>query len=163
MKDKVIALILIIIMLLNFFDVLTDISLGVPFWHIFSESFIVIVSGLGALLLIRDINTRTLNTVKLTQDLAFSDDKLRNVSAEMKNARDEYRRVIQQQFEQWKLTPSEQEVAMLLLKGLSLKEVSAVRNTKEKTVRQQASVIYSKANIEGRHELAAWFLGDFIG
>jgi hypothetical protein len=28
MKDKVITLILIIIMLLNFFDVLTDISLG---------------------------------------------------------------------------------------------------------------------------------------
>ncbi|WP_370693518.1 helix-turn-helix transcriptional regulator [Pseudoalteromonas sp. 1_MG-2023] len=51
---------------------------------------------------------------------------------------------------------------MLLLKGLSFKEISAIRHTKEKTVRQQASVIYSKANVEGRHEFAAWFLEDFI-
>lgn len=60
------------------------------------------------------------------------------------------------------LTLSEQEVAMLLLKGLSFKEISAVRNTKEKTIRQQASSIYSKSNVEGRHEFAAWFLEDFM-
>jgi len=81
----------------------------------------------------------------------------------MKSARHEYSNVIHTQFEQWVLTPSEQEVAMLLLKGLSFKEISGVRNTKEKTVRQQASVIYSKASVEGRHEFAAWFLEDFIG
>jgi DNA-binding NarL/FixJ family response regulator len=51
---------------------------------------------------------------------------------------------------------------MLLLKGLRFKEISSVRNTKDKTVRQQASVIYSKANVERRHEFAAWFLEDFM-
>ncbi|MFK3865693.1 helix-turn-helix transcriptional regulator [Pseudoalteromonas rhizosphaerae] len=51
---------------------------------------------------------------------------------------------------------------MLLLKGLSFKEISALRSTKEKTVRQQASDIYSKADLEGRHEFAAWFLEDFM-
>ena len=163
MKDKVILLILIIIMLLNFFDVITDISLGVPNWHIFSESLIVIVSGFGALFLIKDIRSRTLNTVRLKQALASSDTELKNISQEMKNARHEYSNVIHTQFEQWVLTPSEQEVAMLLLKGLSFKEISSVRGTKEKTVRQQASVIYSKANVEGRQEFAAWFLEDFMG
>ena len=162
MKDKVIVFILVIIMLLNFFDVITDISLGVPVWHIFSESLIVIVSGFGALFLVKDMRSRTLSNVRLKQEVAFSDDKLRNISQEMKNARHEYSAVIRKQFLQWSLTPSEQEVAMLLLKGLSFKEISAVRNTKEKTVRQQASTIYSKANIEGRHELAAWFLEDFM-
>lgn len=162
MKDKVIVLILVIIMLLNFFDVITDISLGVPMWHVFSESIIVIVSGFGALFLAKDMYSRTLNTVKLKQELAFSDDKLRNISQEMKNARHAYSNVIHTQFEQWNLTPSEQEISMLLLKGLSFKEMSSVRNTKEKTVRQQASTIYSKANVEGRHELAAWFLEDFM-
>ena len=162
MRDKVIAIILLIIMCLNFFDVLTDISLGVPVWHIFSESIIVIVSGIGALFLIKDISARTTDIAHLKQELLISDDKFRNISDEMKNARREYSTVIHSQFEQWSLTPSEQEVAMLLLKGLSFKEISAVRNTKEKTVRQQASVIYSKANVDGRHEFAAWFLEDFM-
>lgn len=162
MRDKFIAVILLIIMCLNFFDVLTDISLGVPGWHIFSESIIVIVSGIGALFLIKDIHARTSDISRLKQELLISDDKFRNVSDEMKNARHEYSAVIQSQFTQWSLTPSEQNVAMLLLKGLSFKEISGVRNTKEKTVRQQASVIYSKANVEGRHEFAAWFLEDFM-
>lgn len=80
----------------------------------------------------------------------------------MKNARHEYSEVIREQFEQWQLTPSEQQVAMLLLKRLSFKEIGSVRNTKEKTVRQQASIIYGKANVEGRYEFAAWFLEDFL-
>ena len=162
MRDKLIIIILLTIMFLNFFDVLTDISLGVPSWHIFSESLIVLVSAIGALFLIKDIRNRTADIIRLKQALSISNDKFRNISDEMKNARHEYSAVIRKQFLQWSLTPSEQEVAMLLLKGLSFKEISAVRNTKEKTVRQQASTIYSKANIEGRHELAAWFLEDFM-
>jgi len=47
-------------------------------------------------------------------------------------------------------------------KGLSFREISSVRNTKEKTVRQEGSIIYSKANVEGRYEFAAWFLADFM-
>ncbi|PCI58389.1 MAG: LuxR family transcriptional regulator [Gammaproteobacteria bacterium] len=162
MRDKIIVIIFLIIMSLNFFDVLTDISLGIPVWHIFSEVLIVLVSAIGALFLIKDIQAKTFDISRLKQELLISDDKFRNISDEMKNARHEYSAVIHSQFKQWSLTPSEQDVAMLLLKGLSFKEISAVRNTKEKTVRQQASVIYSKANVEGRHEFAAWFLEDFM-
>lgn len=162
MRDKFIAIVLLVIMVLNFFDVLTDISLGVPGWHILSESLIVVVSGIGALFLIKDIRARTFDISILKQELLISDDKFRNISDEMKSARHEYSAVIHSQFVKWSLTPSEQEVAMLLLKGLSFKEISGVRNTKEKTVRQQASVIYSKSNVEGRHEFAAWFLEDFM-
>ncbi len=46
--------------------------------------------------------------------------------------------------------------------GVMLKEIAAVRDTREKTVRQQASAIYDKSGLEGRHALAAWFLEDFI-
>jgi DNA-binding CsgD family transcriptional regulator len=162
MKDKLIAIILLIIMCLNFVDVLTDISLGVPIEHIIWESLIVIVSGVGAIYLIKNIYSLTSDITRLKKELVISDDKFRNISDEMKNARHEYSAVIHSQFKQWSLTPSEQDVAMLLLKGLSFKEISGVRNTKEKTVRQQASVIYSKANVEGRHEFAAWFLEDFM-
>jgi len=34
--------------------------------------------------------------------------------------------------------------------------------SKEKTVRQQTADIYSKADVEGRHEFAPWFLEYFM-
>jgi DNA-binding CsgD family transcriptional regulator len=162
MKDKLIATVLLVIMVLNFFDVLTDLSLGVPDWHIFEESMIVLISGLVAIFLIIDIRKRTKSIQILKTKLEDSDIKLKDITDEMMAARIQYSQVIHDQFEQWQLTRSEQEVAMLLLKGLSFKEISAVRETKEKTVRQQASTIYSKASVEGRHDFAAWFLEDFI-
>ncbi len=162
MRDKIIAAVLLVVMIFKLVDVIVDISLGVPDWHIISESFIVIISGIGAVFLIRDIKTRTSDISRLTAALTLSDDKLKNLSEEMKKARRIYSEVIHSQFEQWTLTKSEQEIAMLLLKGLSFKEISDVRTTKEKTTRQQASIIYSKANVEGRHEFAAWFLEDFM-
>jgi len=66
------------------------------------------------------------------------------------------------QFERWNLTPAEREVALLLLKGLSHKEIAVVRNASEKTVRQQASSIYNKTNLSGRAALSAFFLEDLL-
>lgn len=162
MKDKIIAALLAVIMILNFFDVITDISLGVPMWHIIEESVIVLASALGFAFLIIEITRRTKHINDLKNELTQSDVQLKHISEEMKLARTKYSEVIYQQFGQWKLTKSEQEVAMLLLKGLSFREISGVRETKEKTVRQQASSIYEKANLEGRHEFSAWFLEDFM-
>lgn len=70
--------------------------------------------------------------------------------------------VMRKQFSKWNLTPSESEVALLLIKGLSMKEVAAVRNVKEKTVRSQATSIYAKSGYAGRHELAAHFIEDLM-
>lgn len=162
MRDKIITIILLLMIALNMLDIYTDISIGVSNVHIIFEASIIIAASVGAIFLIRDISARTADISKLKKALQVSDDNLKHISAEMKNARREYSSVIQNQFKQWSLTPSEQEVAMLLLKGLSFKEISSVRNTKEKTVRQQGSIIYSKANVEGRHEFAAWFLADFM-
>ncbi|NMP31536.1 LuxR family transcriptional regulator [Thalassotalea sp. M1531] len=162
MKDKVIAIILGIIMVLNFLDVLTDMSLGVPVWHIVEESIIVLASAIGFVYLIGEINRRAKHINYLKEELVKSDHQLQNISDEMKNARTQYSELIYQQLSKWQLTKSEKEVAMLLLKGLSFREISGVRDTKEKTVRQQASNIYEKASVEGRHEFSAWFLEDFM-
>ena len=51
---------------------------------------------------------------------------------------------IDAQFSRWNLTEAEREVALLLLKGLSLKEIAAVRASTERTVRAQARSLYSK-------------------
>jgi len=52
---------------------------------------------------------------------------------------------------------SESEEA-LLIKGLSIKEISELRDVKEKTVCQQATSIYVKSGYAGRHKLAAHFI-----
>ena len=70
--------------------------------------------------------------------------------------------VMREQFSQWSLTPSESEIALLIIKGLSMKEIAAVRNVKEKTVRSQATSIYAKSGYTGRHELSAHFIEDLM-
>lgn len=69
---------------------------------------------------------------------------------------------IDRQLEHWGLSPAEKEVALLLLKGLAHKEIAAIRQTGEATVRQQARAIYKKAGLGGRHDLAAFFLEDLL-
>ncbi len=69
---------------------------------------------------------------------------------------------IQEQFETWQLSKAEAEIALLLLKGLSLKEIAAVRETGERTVREQARAVYRKAGLAGRSELSAFFLEDLL-
>ncbi len=69
---------------------------------------------------------------------------------------------IEAQFKRWSLTGAEREVALLLLKGLALKEVAAARGVSERTVRQQALGVYRKAELGGRAELSAFFLEDLL-
>ena len=69
---------------------------------------------------------------------------------------------INRQFDRWALTPAEREVALLQLKGLRHKAIAELRNTSERTVRQQALAIYRKSGLSGRPDLAAFFLEDLL-
>lgn len=69
---------------------------------------------------------------------------------------------IDAQFDRWQLSGAEREVALLLLKGLSHKEIAVLRDTSERTIRQQAQSIYGKSNLSGRAALSAFFLEDLL-
>ena len=69
-------------------------------------------------------------------------------------------RAVEERFATWGLTPVEQEIALLLLKGKSHKEIAYSTNRSERTVRQHAVAIYQKSHLGGRAELAAFFLDD---
>jgi DNA-binding CsgD family transcriptional regulator len=69
---------------------------------------------------------------------------------------------IDRQFSQWGLTDAEAEVAWLLLKGLSTKEIAVARATTDRTVRQQAQSVYARSGLAGRAELSAFFLEDLM-
>ena len=65
---------------------------------------------------------------------------------------------IADQFKRWKLSAAEIDIAGLMLKGASLKEIAMARDTSEATIRQQAQSIYRKSGLSGRAELSAYFL-----
>lgn len=69
---------------------------------------------------------------------------------------------IADQFDHWGLTSAESEVGLLILKGLSYKEIALLRDVSEKTVRQQAHAIFQKGNLNGRAALSAFFLEDLL-
>jgi DNA-binding NarL/FixJ family response regulator len=101
--------------------------------------------------------------------LARSQQDLRNREAERNRWRTRATRLldglgaeIEVQFDRWSLTPTEKEVALLLLKGLSLKEAAGVMHRSERTVRQHAVAVYKKSGLSGRAELAAFFLEDLL-
>ncbi len=62
------------------------------------------------------------------------------------------------QFKSWQLSAAEIDIAGLLLKGCSLKEIALARDTSEATIRQQAQSVYRKSGLSGRAELSAYFL-----
>lgn len=66
------------------------------------------------------------------------------------------------QFLEWGMTAAEREIGLLVLKGLSHKEIAALRATTEATVRQQAQSIYRKASLPGKTAFSAYFLEDLF-
>lgn len=70
--------------------------------------------------------------------------------------------VIVRQFTEWKLSESETDVAFLLMKGYSLKEIAELRAAQIGTIKSQCSTIYKKAGIAGRAELIAFFMEDLL-
>jgi DNA-binding CsgD family transcriptional regulator len=95
--------------------------------------------------------------------------RLRAASADAERWRGEAREAleglgaaIERQCDRWELSEAERAVAVLLLKGLSMKEVASARGTTERTVRQQALAVYRKAGLGGRAELSAFFLEDLL-
>jgi DNA-binding CsgD family transcriptional regulator len=69
---------------------------------------------------------------------------------------------MENQFREWGMTAAEREVGLLILKGLTHKEIAALRGTSEATVRQQAQAIYRKADLPGKTAFSAYFLEDLL-
>jgi DNA-binding CsgD family transcriptional regulator len=66
------------------------------------------------------------------------------------------------QLQDWGMTEAERDVGLLILKGLSHKEIATLRNTTDATVRQQAQSIYRKAGLPGKTAFSAYFLEDLL-
>ena len=162
-KEFLAVLVLAVVFIGNLGDVLYDYREGASITHVLMELFIAIISFALITALTVGIWRQSRSNTRLKAELAsVSGTSDRTLPPALANARHELALVLKEQFETWSLTQTEREVAMLLLKGLSFKEIASVRGTMEKTVRQQASAIYRKANVSGRHAFSAWFIEDLL-
>lgn len=108
----------------------------------------------------RRIKSKEINELRVKLNNARG--KLAEIDKHSKEIANQYRAVMQKQFEAWSLSASEQDVVIGMLKGLTFREIAGLRETREKTVRQQASAVYRKAGVSSRSELTAWFFEDML-
>ena len=122
----------------------------------------VVLTSVGVVLLFQVTARQRDEHVKVIRDLELARAQGQRWRAEARTYLNGLGDAIESQFSRWNLTEAEREVALLLLKGLSLKEVATVRAVSERTVREQARSVYSKSGLTGRAALSAFFLEDLL-
>ena len=144
-------------------DVVSDLLSGATLLHILMEIIVICVtlSVCGFLLwrFLATLHAELRDSEAHSEEYRLDAEKWRKEASHLVEGLSQ---AIDDQLTQWGLTGSEKEVALLLLKGLSQKEISSVRDVRERTIRQQSLAVYRKGKLAGRRELAAYFLEDLL-
>ena len=143
------------VMLLIGWDLYVDYDEGVGFWHLGVELAVLVVALAGIVIMWRQLD----RTRSELADARVEAAQWRQESADLLAGLGE---AIGRQFERWGLSAAERDVALLLLKGLSHKEIAIARDTSERTVREQGRAVYRKSGLSGRSALSAFFLEDLL-
>ncbi|MEZ4364084.1 MAG: LuxR C-terminal-related transcriptional regulator [Kofleriaceae bacterium] len=158
-----------VVALLAALDLASDLGEGTTLGHVLAEGGVFLVGLLGAALMARRLRDLVRSERAARDEAIALAERLKATEAEAARWRGEARHLLSglgaaldRQFERWALSPAEKEVALLLLKGLSHKEIADVRAVTEATARQQARAVYKKAGLSGRNDLAAFFLEDLL-
>ncbi len=147
-------------------DLASDLSEGASIAHVATEGGIALVGLIGATLMTRRLVASAREARQRSAELAARLAETERAAAQWRAEAEEHLEglgaALDRQFERWSLSAAEKEVALLLLKGLSHKEIADARSISEATARQQARAVYKKAGLSGRHDLAAFFLEDLL-
>ena len=147
--NAVAAILFAVVASLVGWDLLSDVGSGVDLAHVGVEGAAAALAMVGAGLFYRHYRLERRDAAGWR---ARAEEMLAGLGS-----------TVDRQLDAWALTTAEREVALLLLKGLSFKEIGSVRGTSERTGREQARAVYKKAGVAGRAELSAWFIEDFLG
>ncbi len=123
---------------------------------------LTIGATVGVALLIQRMHVQHEEKMALIRDLEIAHAEGNGWRTKMQSHLDGIRVEMDKQFLEWGMTAAEREIGMLILKGLSHKEVATLRGTSEATVRQQAQSIYYKAKLPGKAAFSAYFLEDLM-
>jgi DNA-binding CsgD family transcriptional regulator len=162
LQNSLIMLFLLLVVIASATDLIADMSQGAETVHVLQEAAVMMVALLGVCWMLLNLIRSHDEIKQLYKELDTIKELPLPSSQQVIDGRRQLAEMIAIQFSEWKLSKSEQEIGHLLLKGFSLKEISALRGTAEKTIRQQASAIYKKAGLAGRHVFSAWFMEDLL-
>jgi len=70
--------------------------------------------------------------------------------------------LVDEYFEEWGLTPSEEDVAAFTLKGYAIAEIAEFRGSREGTIKAHLNAIYRKAGVSGRGQLVSILIEDLM-
>jgi DNA-binding CsgD family transcriptional regulator len=143
-------------------DLAADSQTGVARGHVALEGLVMALAAVGVIALWREFLTARGLAAQLGVDLELARALAARYRADAREALQGLGEAIDSQFDRWQLTAAEREVGLLMLKGLSHREVAEIRKTSEATVRQQALMVYRKSGLANRSELSAFFLEDLL-
>jgi hypothetical protein len=131
-------------------DIISDYGDGIEWSHLIAEVVVLLIAVIGIGLFWRQYYQSTQLTLRALQT------NLTAAHEEVQRWRNESHEFIaglgveiQKQFKRWELSNAEAEVGLLLLKGFSHQEIANIRNSSERTVREQARAVYRKSNKPG--------------
>ena len=111
-------------------DIIADIKEGTDLIHVILEMFVLIIALVAVfaifLRLITEARESRKLVTQLTRDLEAHQQQALAWKNENQSLLEGLGASINKQFERWRLTPSEKETALFLLKGLSHKEIRQI-------------------------------------
>ena len=164
-ENRATVLVLALLFLALYVGALADLVLDAPERftpHVVLELFLLALTLGLSVFLWRGWTTSERSLERVRRALAERETEREAWRAGARTALAGLGREIDRQFQAWGLTPAEREVALLLIKGFSHKEIATLTDRSERTARQHAVAAYRKAGLAGRAELAAFFLEDLL-
>ncbi len=124
-------------------------ALDLPWqWHEYIE-----LSAVAGLLIGMGVTIYTLRTTLVRN---------KKVEEQLMLASGEFEKLLTLKFKQWQLTPSEKEVAHLIIKGFSTSEIANFRGKSDGTIKAQSAAVYKKSGLAGRTQLLVSFVEDMV-
>jgi DNA-binding NarL/FixJ family response regulator len=80
------------------------------------------------------------------------------VQSQLRVASASFNTLIEDDFAKWQLTPSETDVALFILKGMSNAEIGDLTGKKVGTVKAHSNAVFRKSGLANRNQLASHFL-----
>ncbi|MDF3822123.1 response regulator [Leptospira sp. 96542] len=118
------------------------------------ESFIAISSFLVVFILYKELKEESLENHHAKSQIH----DLKRTNRILKNPELGFWKEVKTQMEEWKLTQTETEIAILILRGFSQKQIAAVRKKSLRTIENQTASIYEKSAMRGKLEFISFFL-----
>ncbi len=161
-QNRIYSLLYGTVFLLIAIDIYSDMRAELEWEHLLFEGSIMALCFIGMVLLTQSSRSMRQDRERLRRELSEAgalSERFRKENQELVRGLGQ---AIEKQFREWSLSPAESEVALLILKGLSHREAAEIRETSERTVRQQSREVYRKAGLSGRAALSAYFLEDLL-